>query len=169
MSSETGAKSPSYRGRYLSVNEEAGWEYVVRNSGPLVVAVVALLPDERILLVEQRRPPIGRSILELPAGLVGDIGEEEPLEAAKRELLEETGYTASQWAELSRCPCSPGLTNETAAFYRAEQLSRTASGGGVDGEHIRIVEMSIKELAENVITPGATVDLKVAAALSMLS
>ncbi len=168
MNKQSPSNNLAYSGEHISVATHKGWEYVVRNTGSFVVAVVAVSSNDELLLVQQYRPPICRSILELPGGLVGDLGEENPLEAARRELLEETGYAASHWAELCRCPSSPGLTNETVIFFRAKGLSKEAEGGGIDGESIRVVHMPVDKLAEKSTTKGAELDLKVAAALSML-
>lgn len=72
---------------------QATREYVVH---PGVAVVIGLLDDGRVLLVRQFRYPMGRVMAEFPAGKL-DAGEQ-PLACARRELLEETGYTAGEWA-----------------------------------------------------------------------
>ncbi|MEQ9380064.1 MAG: NUDIX hydrolase, partial [Pirellulales bacterium] len=92
-----------YKGSHLSMHKRGGWEYASRNTLKPAVGIVAVTDTGRVILVEQHRPPVGRSVIELPAGLSGDIAGSENealLEAAKRELLEETGYVASRWSEL---------------------------------------------------------------------
>ncbi len=84
-------------GKFLALVKEGHWEYVDRIGVTGAAVVVAITDDEKLLLVEQYRIPVHARTIELPAGLVGDEpgGSTESLEdAAKRELLEETGYAA---------------------------------------------------------------------------
>jgi len=126
-----------YKGRYLSLVERNGWEFATR-SHPIVAVLVAWRPDHRLLLVEQFREPIGSAVIELPAGLVGDRGEESVIEAGRRELLEETGYAADSIREIMRCPTSAGMTDETAVFLAASGLERIGPGGGDASEDITV-------------------------------
>src|SRR5262245_2271611 len=92
-----------WTGRHLSIVARGKWEYATRNTRRPAVGIVALTDDGKVVLVEQNRPPVGATVIELPAGLAGDIAgaEQEPLlAAAQRELLEETGYVASRWTQL---------------------------------------------------------------------
>jgi len=128
-----------YAGRYLRLVERGGWELVSRRHR--VAVLVAITPDDALLLVEQFRMPIERRTIELPAGLVGDeTGREDEalLEAARRELEEETGWRAGQVAEIMPCPTSAGLTDEVAVFVRATELERVSDGGGDGSEDIRV-------------------------------
>lgn len=95
------------------------------------------------MLIEQHRPPVNARVIELPAGLVGDDGDpDEPLvEAAKRELEEETGYTARDWQELTTASSSAGLTDELVTFFLATGLTKTGTGGGIGGEDIALHEV----------------------------
>ena len=90
-----------HSGKYLEFREtDKGWEYAVRPNCKGAVAILAVTEDRKVILVEQYRPPVNRKVIELPAGLAGDIPlqEDEPLVvAAKRELKEETGYVAKDW------------------------------------------------------------------------
>jgi ADP-ribose pyrophosphatase len=89
------------------------------------------------VLVEQFRVPLGRPCIELPAGLVGDHATaEDPFESARRELLEETGFEARNWAALGEFASSPGMVGETFHLFRATGLQRTGPGGGHAGEGI---------------------------------
>ena len=137
-----------WRGQFLEMHvapHGAGgrWEYVrrVRNIGAAVI--LALTDGDELLLVEQYRPPLGRPCIELPAGLIGDGAApdrdgEDPLASARRELAEETGYTASQWTYIGEFASSPGAMGEVFHFFRATGLVRTGQGGGVDGEAIKV-------------------------------
>jgi len=119
-----------YEGRFLSLKETHGWEYVERRGRAGGVLIVAVTDEGRLLLVEEERPPIRGRVFSLPAGLVGDEGPETASEAGRRELLEETGYAARNLEFLGGGPSSPGLANETVAFYRAVGLSRTGPPTG---------------------------------------
>ncbi|MBW3598896.1 MAG: NUDIX hydrolase, partial [Planctomycetes bacterium] len=94
---------PIADGKRLRFVRRGTWEYATRKDATGVVVVAALTDEGKVLLVEQYRIPIQRRTLELPAGLAGDepgAEQERLLEAAKRELLEETGYVADQWREV---------------------------------------------------------------------
>ncbi len=86
------------------------------------VAVAALDDDGNLVLIRQYRHPLGRRIWELPAGLIDHAGED-PLDAAKRELVEEVGLTAADWSVLVDVAASPGFTDETVRVYLATGLS----------------------------------------------
>lgn len=97
-----------------------------------------------MLLVEQFRPPVGKRVIELPAGLAGDTCDVEGevlAQAAARELYEETGYTAESLIELGTFVSSAGLTNETVTFFAAKSLKKTGDGGGEDTEEIIVHEI----------------------------
>lgn len=126
-------------GRHLSLVKKGKWEFVTRIKANAVVVIIAQTPQNEVLLVEQHRMPVGASVIELPAGLVGDEdATEDMLLAANRELDEETGYSAAQLQVLYRGPSSAGLTSEIVTMIHAEQLSRTSAGGGVPGEGITV-------------------------------
>ena len=96
-----GAQSPEvlYEGRFLTFKRKGTWEYVERRAVTGAVAILAITENQEIILVEQFRPPVGCQVIELPAGLAGDIKSEEQetlAQAAARELLEETGYEAKR-------------------------------------------------------------------------
>jgi ADP-ribose pyrophosphatase len=104
---------------------------VVRHSGSIVVLAVADLandhpakaarkPEPRILLERQYRHAAQSMMWELPAGRIDDG--ETALTAAKRELLEETGYSARQWKRILHFYASPGFLDETMTIYLAHGL-----------------------------------------------
>ncbi|MFX0578735.1 NUDIX domain-containing protein [Nocardia nepalensis] len=88
------------------------------------VAVAAIDDADNVVLIRQYRHPIGERLLELPAGLL-DVPGEDPLEAAKRELAEETGLAAREWAVLVDVALSPGFTDEALRVYVARGLYET--------------------------------------------
>jgi ADP-ribose pyrophosphatase len=130
--------------RYLRCIDRDGWCFVERPNVKDVVAIIAVTDDDRLVLVEQLRIPLGREIVELPAGLVGDEqAGEDPAVAAVRELREETGYEAATFEALATCPTSAGMTNETVTFFLATGLRKAAAGGGVGDERIRVYEVPL--------------------------
>ncbi len=137
------------RGQYLRLLSRGTWEYVERISARGAVAIVALTPEGRLVLVEQLRPAVQQKVIELPAGLVGDRLDDpdETLEtAAHRELVEETGYRADSMKWLAGGPTSPGLSGEIIHFMRAGPLQRVGPGGGDDSETIQVHEVALPEL-----------------------
>jgi len=157
-----------WTGQHLSMLSRSGWEYVSRNTQKPAVGIVAVTDDRRIVLVEQYRPPIQRNIIELPAGLVGDIAGAEHevfVEAAKRELLEETGYVATRWTELGSGYSSPGLTDESIVLFLAEDLLKRGPGGGDESEAITIHEVPLNGVDKWLAEQHGSVDLKLLAGL----
>ncbi|RJQ79177.1 NUDIX domain-containing protein [Amycolatopsis panacis] len=86
------------------------------------VAILALDADCAVTLVHQYRHPLGRRLWELPAGLIDHPGEE-PVVAARRELVEEAGLTARDWVTLVDVAASPGFTDEVVRVFLARELS----------------------------------------------
>lgn len=130
-----------FAGRHLHLVDRDGWEFATRPNSTAVVMIAAVTDDKELVFVEQFRPPVGKLVIELPAGLVGDQPEsrhETPLEGAKRELLEETGYAAKNWKTLIASPPTPGLTDELMIFLLATGLSKVADGGGHGDEKIAV-------------------------------
>ncbi|MEC8824641.1 MAG: NUDIX hydrolase [Verrucomicrobiota bacterium] len=163
-----------YRGKFLTYRKtSANWEYVTRSKAKGVVAILAITDDKQVVLTEQYRPPVGRNVIELPAGLAGDIPlqEEEPLvTAAKRELKEETGYEAKNWTMLSEGTSSAGLTDEFVTMFYATGLTRMTQGGGVGGENIKVHfvhQADVTKWCRDRQSEGNYVDFKIFAALHL--
>lgn len=155
-------------GRHLSMVKRGDWEFVTRNTKKPAVGIVAITDDGKVVLVEQHRPPVGRRVVELPAGLSGDITgaeNEALLEAAKRELLEETGYTAAEWTELGAGYTSPGLTDESVVLFLAQGLTKQSAGGGDGSEQITIHEIALDNIISWLQENGLSLDLKLLAGL----
>ncbi len=138
------------RGKYLRLLRQDGWEYVDRVGVTGIVAMIPITDDGKIILIEQFRAPVGKRVIEIPAGLVGDDSETEtPVAAAKRELHEETGYKARRMKKVAEGPPSAGLSTEVVTFYLATGLTKTKDGGGGDGsEDIEVHEVPLAEVDE---------------------
>lgn len=127
-----------YDGPWLRMIRRGRWEYVERTHGDgMAVIVIAVTPEDNLLFVEQYRIPLGARTIEMPAGLVGDDHVNDTLEAAaRRELIEETGWSPGRVEVLLIGPTSAGMSNERIAFVRARELTKVGEGGGVDNEDI---------------------------------
>lgn len=115
----------------LAVYDEDRWHYVERKNATGVVIMVAVTDATELLLVEQYRTPVHARVLELPAGIVGDVDASESLEsAAKRELLEETGYAAAKATPLFTGSVSPGLVGRCyrSTAWKASPANMTGAG-----------------------------------------
>jgi 8-oxo-dGDP phosphatase len=95
---------------------------------PGAVAILALDDAQRVLMIRQYRHPVGRLLWEIPAGLQDTDGES-PLQTAQRELLEETGYRASQWHTLLDYFSSPGYSTERIRIFLARGVEQAADNG----------------------------------------
>ncbi len=135
-----------WQGKFIAAKTRGKWEYVSRTRG-VHAAVILAIDDGHVILVEQFRVPLGRSCLELPAGLVGDHGAEETEIAAARELEEETGYRAGRIEVLGEFWSSPGMVSESFTLLRASDLTKVSDGGGVDGEDIAVLRVPLDGIA----------------------
>jgi ADP-ribose pyrophosphatase len=106
-----------YTGKQIAVELRDGKELVLH--GP-AVAVVAVDRKERVVLVRQERIGAGGTLLEIPAGNVD--GGEPPIEAAQRELREETGLHGGEWVEAASVYSTPGFCDERIHLFVARQL-----------------------------------------------
>ena len=139
-----------WEGKYLRVKVCGTWEYAERPNSPAGIVIVAVTSEGKLLLTEQYRVPMGKNVIELPAGLSGDdqYCGEEFVAAAKRELLEETGYEAAEWEQLTGGPPSAGLSNEHLVIFRGRNLRKTAAGGGHGSEQIVVHEVALADVED---------------------
>jgi ADP-ribose pyrophosphatase len=141
----------TYRGPVFSVTSEEVREPsgvtvhrdVVRHSGSVVImAVDESGPEPRVLLVRQYRHAAQQYLWELCAGRI-DRGESERV-AAKRELLEETGYSARRWKRILTFYASPGFVAETMSIYLAQELR----SGAAHPEEDEVIELKFMPLTK---------------------
>lgn len=162
------------KGKYLTLVDDRGWEYVTRTGVTGIVVIVAVTDDEKLLLVEQYRPAVRKRVIELPAGLVGD-GDAHAGEtlhsAAGRELAEETGFAAREMELLAEGPIAVGISDETISFFQARGLTRVGPGGGDATEEITVHQVRLSRLRPFLATcaaGGLAVDPKIYAGLYLV-
>ncbi|HEY4010500.1 MAG TPA: NUDIX hydrolase [Acidobacteriaceae bacterium] len=151
-----------YRGKVFWVTQEEVVEPggirarrdVVRHNGSVVILAVDArknAADPEILLIRQYRHAAGQFLLELPAGRI-EPGEK-LMPAAKRELLEETGYRAKRWSKLVQYYASPGFVAESMDILLAEDLVAAPGEGTPDeDEHIEVVPTPLSEAVRLAMT-----------------
>ena len=156
----------AYRGRLLDVRvdrvrqpdgREARREYI-RHPGAVVI--VPILDNGELVLERQFRYPLRRVFLEFPAGKI-EAGED-VLITGRRELLEETGFTASDWRHLGLLHPCIGYSDERIEIFSARGLQRTPEGQRLDeGEFVELLTLSLDAALEAVrhgeITDGKTI------------
>lgn len=135
---------------------------VVEHNGGVVIA--SQPASDRVLLVSQYRYSIDSELLELPAGRI-EKGED-PFPAAKRELIEETGFKAGHWQELGRLYSAPGFCDEVLYMYHARELEFVGKDLDFD-EETEVLDLSLKE-AWSMIAQGKIRDAKTVAGLGLL-
>jgi ADP-ribose pyrophosphatase len=150
-------------GRVREPNGITAQRDVIHHPGSVVILAVH---QGKVLLERQYRHAAERYLWELPAGRI-DPGES-PLAAAKRELLEETGYTARRWRRLLFYYASPGFLSETMAVYVAEQLTAGRAMPEADESiHIRFFPLAplARKAAAGKLQDGKTISAILAYAL----
>ncbi|WP_405029546.1 NUDIX hydrolase [Novosphingobium sp.] len=155
-----------WAGKFITARTRGKWEYVTRARGIRAAVIVAIDDADHVLLVEQYRVPLQRLCLELPAGLIGDDdgGEgEDALDAAARELEEETGYRAARIESLGEFYSSPGMVSESFTLVRAHGLTKVGPGGGTEGENItvhRVARAHLPQFVEMARARGLGIDVR---------
>ena len=123
-------------------------EFHVMHS-PNWAAVIAVTPDRQIVMVEQYRHGLGRTSLELPSGVI-DPGEQS-LDAAKRELFEETGYQAQNWVALVDVSPEPSRSTHRAFFFVAYGAERVGDARPEASEVINVRLLHVNNLLGQVV------------------
>lgn len=154
LNEKTVKKNYIYKGRILNLRVDDALlpnsmpcirEFVEHNGG---VTIAALTENNELLFVRQFRYAYGEVVLELPAGKL-EIGEE-PLEAGKRELEEETGAIADNYYDLGELYPSPGYTNEIIYLYAARVTGYTQQNPDED-EFLNVEKIKIEKALDMVL------------------
>ncbi|MBF0557691.1 MAG: NUDIX hydrolase [Nitrospirae bacterium] len=169
-------KSTVWEGRFLrtvniSYADSSGnmrtWEAVERLNCSGIVTIVPVSGEGDILLVRQFRPVVGRFVVEFPAGL--NDRNESLLDAARRELIEETGYTADEFIYLAEGPISSGLSSEVLTVFLARNITpatdlQKQQYPPDESEDIEIIKIPLSDIYERLRKfqdLGDFVDLKI--------
>ena len=148
------ASKLAFKGKVFSVYsdkvEEPGGHIntrdVIRHNGSIVILAVDESKDRRdpeVIMERQYRHAAGQLLLELPAGRI-EPGEA-PLAAAKREMIEETGYRAKRWTHLTKYFASPGFLGESMNIYLARDITEGKAQPEAD-EQIEVIRIKLSEL-----------------------
>lgn len=167
---KTLSKDYKYNGKIINMrvdeaeleNGKTAIREVVEHSGGVCVA--ALDEENCLLMVKQFRYPYGEVLLEIPAGK-RERGEE-PLECGKRELEEETGYTAEKFTDLGKLYPTPAYVDEVIYMYYAENLSKTCQH--LDDDEFLKVERIPFDDAVKMVMNGEIRDAKTQVAILKL-
>jgi ADP-ribose pyrophosphatase len=116
--------------------------YVVER--PDAAIIFPLTGEDEVVLVRQYRPPLERMELGLPAGLVEEG--EKPEAAARRELLEETGYSGGEWEPLGSLASSPSLKDNWAYLFLARNVEETSAPDPDEHELVEVVKVPVEDL-----------------------
>ncbi|MEL7197653.1 MAG: NUDIX hydrolase [Pseudomonadota bacterium] len=167
-----------WEGKFINAKTRGRWEYVGRARGIRAAAIIAIDEDpdgtRHVILVSQYRVPLSKFCLEVPAGLVGDSegSEGEPaIDAAARELEEETGYRAGSIEVLGEFYSSPGMVSECFTLLRATDLTKISEGGGLEDENITVHRVPLDKVSEFVAEwreAGHGVDVRIALFMNYL-
>ncbi|WNB93648.1 NUDIX hydrolase [Bacillus sp. NEB1478] len=152
LTEKTVSREQIYNGKIIDLfveevelpNKKIGKREIVKHPG--AVAVLAVTDDGKILMVEQFRKPLEKTIVEIPAGKL-EKGEN-PLECAKRELLEETGYSCEKIESIGSFYTSPGFADELIHLYFTDTLIHKGEQMTDEDEFVNVLEISIAEAKE---------------------
>lgn len=162
FSEKTITSGKKFEGKVFSVRVETvklpqnavGYREIVDHPGG--VGIVAITDSNKILLVKQFRKAVEKELIEIPAGKL-EKGEA-PAECGKRELTEETGYTAGEFISLGAFYPSPGFANEVTYLYLARRLSKGEKNPDED-EFLDVFEFTSDEIYSKIIA-GEITDAK---------
>lgn len=145
-----------YKGQVITLQKDlvklvdgsTSYREVVRHPGGCCVA--AIDRDLNLIMVRQFRYAYNKLVLEIPAGKLDKL-DETPLEAAKRELSEETGYEAKNWLDLGMIYPTPGYCDENLYMFAATNIDRLCNIHTDEGEFLTVEKFPFDEVVEKII------------------
>jgi ADP-ribose pyrophosphatase len=170
LTEKTIAQEQIYSGRIIDLvieevvlpDGKTGKREIIKHPG--AVAIIAMTNENKILMVRQYRKALNRTIVEIPAGKL-EKGED-PLECAKRELEEETGYKTDKLQHVISFYTSPGFADEIVHLYFTDKLEQGTVATDED-EFVELMELTIAE-AEGLVQTHEIYDAKTAYAVQFL-
>ncbi len=163
-------KNKKYEGKFLRMMEykfltekgkEGIWEVVERKIYKRIVVIFASTKEKEVILERIYRAPVESNIIELPAGLTDKKGETEET-AARRELLEETGFLAEKLIPFYTWPVEPGAFSEKGVlFFAPNVIKREDKRKTEDVEKIEVLRVPLNNLTEFLTNTEETVDIKI--------
>ena len=168
------SKEVLFEGKFRRFVVKDGWEFTERTNSTGIVVIIPVTDQNEVVLVEQFRVPVGKPVIEYPAGLVHDQEEyqhESYEETAKRELIEETGFDAESIVYVTEGPSCSAAATDMLSIYHATGLKQVGPGGGDETENItvHIVPLDTTEdWIQSQIEEGKIVDPKIYAGLYYL-
>lgn len=175
MEETTVSSSLAHKGRVVDFYEDQARlpDGRIRHRDKLVhpggVVICPILPDGRVILIQQWRYALGQALLEFPAGKL-DPTDTNPLAAAKRELIEETGYSSDEWTTLPGVFTAPGFCDERLWLFKAANLRQPHPGECTtedDEETIQLLTLTVSEVWE-LANQGHIVDAKTLSLLALV-
>ncbi len=157
-----------YRGRIINVRQDQvktgddkiAFREIVEHPG--AVAIIAIDENDQVVLVRQHRQPTGAVLYEIPAGKLE--ANEEPLDCARREFMEETAMDAEEWHQIFVFYPSPGFSDEIIYLFQAIGLKDVQSPGSDPDENIEVRKIPLAK-AKEMVMHGDLVDGKTIIAL----
>lgn len=140
-----------FEGKYLRFLSIDTWEYVERIQGSGIAIIIPMTDDRKVILIDQYRAPVGKRVVEFPAGIVNDLNPKENeslVKGAKRELLEETGFAAKKMIHLTTGPSAAGASSAVVTFFHATGLKKVGKGGGDESEDIIVHEIPLAKVGK---------------------
>ncbi len=136
-----------FKDEVMLPNGKPGFREYIKHNG--AVAIVPVTEDGKIVVEKQFRYPLNRVVTEIPAGKLDSI-DEDHLEAAKRELMEETGYSATEWTEIGKFYPSVAYTTECIYLYMAKGLTKGERNLDED-EFLNVEEETLENLVKDIM------------------
>ena len=147
-------------GKYLGLYESGTWEFAARPNSTGVVGILPITDDGQLVLVEQFRVPVQARVIEIPAGLVGDEAEfvhESLTGTARRELLEETGYSCAAIVPIGSGAPDPARFACHAYYFLATGCVETAATAWDHTEEMELIKLPLAEV-KRMLFAGEIVD-----------